>query len=30
MGNCAQVIKPEELKKEIIEEIEGMRERYKE
>ena len=30
MGSCAQVIKPEELKKEIIEEIEGMRERYKE
>lgn len=29
MGSCAQVLKPEELKKEIIEEIEGMKARYK-
>lgn len=29
LGSCAQVIKPEELKKEVIDEIEEMMERYR-
>jgi predicted DNA-binding transcriptional regulator YafY len=29
LGSCAQVIEPEELKNEVLEEIDGMRERYR-